>query len=391
MGECPFYLDFSFEAGSEVIQVKRKYNIPTEIIGEIGGVLKVALMFGMVYTIYNKAKKKSLIIKSVFSSRKKNRKNRVRQRRHGQAPNQSQNAEGSGKPQRVKFLLSRKSQKIAPPQVSKKVKQECFKAKLDFPYLVKKLNSLDFLQKIGLNEWTKKMLPQALLIKGLIESSTILRERFEALKKKAEERRVQEKSSKNHDLLNRSNGTQEQRLALAEHSSKEDSKQNSVSDSRKKEDQIKNLLKMFIESKIHGQPKNGSFSQKNRAETWSTDLVKVAEARDIQGITKSNHHRNKGILKSCSSRRVVKNETLKENPKPEIDPQQHYQNIQNSTQKKINQASMPQSLRKRPDQAPTGLKGRKKFGSSASLGRRILFKSRLTGSKIRKKSSAKKL
>ena len=68
---CFGYISLLFRGGSEVIQVKRQYNSPTQIIGEIGGVLKVALMFGMVYTIYNRMKKRLFITNTVFSSKKR--------------------------------------------------------------------------------------------------------------------------------------------------------------------------------------------------------------------------------------------------------------------------------------------------------------------------------
>ena len=70
-GGCYEYIALEYEGGSEVIQVKRQYHMPSEIIGEIGGLLKVALMFGMVYTIYNQARQKNFIIERIFSSEKK--------------------------------------------------------------------------------------------------------------------------------------------------------------------------------------------------------------------------------------------------------------------------------------------------------------------------------
>ena len=71
---CPEYIELVHRRGQVMIKVKRQYYSPTQIIGEIGGVLKVALMFVMVYAFYIKMRMKSFIIENVYS-RKNNREN----------------------------------------------------------------------------------------------------------------------------------------------------------------------------------------------------------------------------------------------------------------------------------------------------------------------------
>ena len=181
---CPAYIGLEFEGGAEVIQVERKYNLPTEIIGEVGGVLKVALMFGMVYTIYNKAKKKSFIIESVFSQQKNSKKNQVRERRFVQTREGSQSAERSGMPRRGIPSGGQPTRQSKTEKYTQKAKEECFKSNTGLTELIKNMNCLELIERLGVNEHSKKLLQQALFIKRLIEQSPILSERFEALKKK---------------------------------------------------------------------------------------------------------------------------------------------------------------------------------------------------------------
>ena len=67
---CQDYISLFLRGGSEVVRVKRLYNSPTQIIGEIGGVLKVALMVVMVYAIYNNMIKRTFVKERVFSQEK---------------------------------------------------------------------------------------------------------------------------------------------------------------------------------------------------------------------------------------------------------------------------------------------------------------------------------
>ena len=285
---CPSYSISEFSGGSEVIQVKRKYNLPTEIIGEIGGVLKVDLMFGMVYTIYNKAKKKSFIIESVFPRKNKRRRKKLRDKRSVRTRvEKSITKPGSGNPQRARFLPNKKSLRIVLKQHSEKVKEECFKSKIDLIEVIKNVNSLDILERLGLNEYSKTLLPQALFIKRLIEQSPVLKQQFDYLKKKSEEGKEQQKSTKNRQKTD-IDENQDKKLSPADLNSK----------AKEEENQIKNLLKIFIERQISGRPQEGLFASKNQAKSWSSNMGKIEDAEVKRKRFKGKKNGKKEILKS---------------------------------------------------------------------------------------------
>ena len=359
-GNCAQYVEFYFEAGNEVIQVLRKYNLPTEIIGEIGGVLKVSMMFGMVYTIYNQAKKKSFIIGSVFSRRKNSRKNQIRERRAHEGRDETRSTEGSNQPQRVRFLPKKQSRRMVPAGISQKAEEECFASKTDFPHLIKKVNSLDVLERIGLNEYSRKLLPQALLIKRFVDKSPILRERLKALIKASNQSTGQEKSTTIEE----------------------------------KNDQIKNLIKKFIQCQISQRPQNGVLTKKHEAKTkiWSSGLQEIPEAGEFIEKPKAKSIEKNGILKSRRLVKVERTKNREENSKPKVHSQKDSEKPDSLLKKKQNRYSRPSSQVSGPGQASVGLRVRKrKFGSSGSLGRRIVFKSRIHRSKIQKKSTTKNL
>ena len=376
---CPSYSVSEFSGGSEVIQVKRKYNIPTEIIGEIGGVLKVALMFGMVYTIYNKAKKKSLIIKSVFSSRKKNRKNQVREKRSVRTREHSRPFQGSANPHRAKYLPNKKShQRTVPTQHSQKVREESFKSKINLNEVIKNVNSLEILERIGLNEYSKALLPEALFIKRLIEQSPVLKQQFDYLKKKSEERGKKENPSKKQQNIEEIDENLHKKLNPVDLGSK----------THEKEDKMKNLLKLFVERQIGNRPQDGIFNSKNKTKRWSSGLGERMEPEVAHMMSKGQDIRKKEILKSQRLAAAKKNQSSEEKIwSSKIS--KNSQNAKSLTKEGLKTVSRPTSLCRRANHAPPGVRSRKRFGSTASLGRKILFKSRFSPRKIQKKRSTK--
>ena len=380
---CDTYVGFEYEAGTEVIQVKRKYTLPTEIIAEIGGVLKVCLIFGMVYTIYNQMKQKSFFIQGIFSKQGKTRINQVGARGPGYGREQTRSREALEEQGKIKFLPKSQSVLKSTPHHSQKVKEECFKSKTDIQELLQNVNCLDVLEHLGLNEWTKKMLPQALLIKRLIDKSPILRERFEASKKKKSKEKLRQEKRKNHSKIELKEN-QEKRLTQGEPSPKKDA--GLGSNFEQKKDQAKNLLKLFIKSQIYNRPKNGIFSQKNHMKIWLNGLGNNKEAEFNIDEPKYKSFGNKGILKSHRLSKAAENHKSEEKPKKtKIDSQQNLEKAK-SFPKSDHEESWLSSSVQTPKEASLGLRSRKRFGSSASLGRKIQVKSRFSPIKMKKKA-----
>ena len=181
---CPEYIELIHQRGNEMIHVKRQYYSPTQIIGEIGGVLKVALMFVMVYAFYIKMRMKSFIIERIFSGKKGSGKNNRRQKLWNQGKTENRKKETLVHPGRVKLLARSRSRISRGPQHSKKVKEECYRSVTCVSNLQNNINLLDLLENLTLNENSRKMLSQGILIKRMIMTSPKLRESYQAYRKK---------------------------------------------------------------------------------------------------------------------------------------------------------------------------------------------------------------
>ena len=397
-GVCAFYIAFEFEGGSEVIQVKRKYNLPTEIIGEIGGVLKVALMFGMVYTIYNQAKQKSSVIENIFSSQKKNRRSQVRTRRMMQGEEDSKKEQGSEKQGKIKFLPTNQSRSGPRHKNLRKLKEECFQSTTDFTKVIENVNYLDVLERLGLNELSKKLLQEAILIKQFIEKSPILRERFETLKIQPISQFSGEKST--NELPEQSEENSQEKGSSNPREDNKDDENNDKKHSgsplkvkrlvsfKENEEELKELFRTSIENLIRFTPQAEPSRSKIEAKFRESLHWVGQEVGLVDEIPPKKQFSKKGILKSRKPVEVARIERSEENSKHLVGSEEGIQDPKTGNQEQVKRLS---SVVKRPKQARSGLRGRKKFGSSASLGRKILFKSRFTNSKKHKKSTAKKL
>ena len=353
-GRCPEYMTFQLEGGSEVIQVKRQYHLPTEIIGEIGGVLKVALMFLVVYTAYNQAKKKSFIIERAFSQKKDT------------ANDQPKEKTGQGEPRqpqaRIKFL--RKSQsgtRSGQRQHSKRVKEGCFKSATDVTSLMKNLNFLGVLENLTLNEFSKKLLPQAILIKRIMSRSSMF-------------------GNYNHEPRRRE-GKNKSENKLPEKF--DENRTEKATELESQEDGLKVLKPTINRSDIH--------EQAQEAREWlKVFLTNQVNMRPVEGGERcKSQTKNRSISQGAKSEAEViyKAPELKRLENPENGTAQ----TPNSLQKNIEEASNTFSLSQSPKKTPMGQRSRRRnFGRKPSSGSRIFFKSRFSGSKFRKKSSSSK-
>ena len=260
--------------------------------------------------------------------------------------------------------------------------------------MITNVNYLDVMEKLSLNEWTKKMLPQALLIKRLVEKSPFLRERFADLTQKSTGR-FEQTEQKIH-LQEEFEKNNEKKPSLVQQSSQEELTPKPLFEIEEKRDKdFKNLLKFFIENQINlnYRSRRGLFTPKNEVKNWSSDLSKIEEDEVEVEMPKAKSLQKNAILKGGRASKEGKSLISQKCPRQKSDTQKIHDDKdkpQPLTKKVIKKLSRPDSLRRRPNQAPTGLRGRKRFGSSASRGRKILVRSRFSPSKLRKKSSAQR-
>ena len=405
IGGCPDYISFQLKGGSEVIQVKRQYNSPTEIMGEIGGVLKVALMFLMVYTIYNQAKKKSFIIESVFSRRKGEKADSQKGKEKAKAHSESGSGEGSGGPGRVKVVPKSVLRKGG-RQYSKKVKEECFRSATCFSNLLKNVNFLDLLESLALNEYSKKILPLAILVKRMIMKSPILREKYYAANKSPSSKdssshsgnpKSDPKSDPKSELpqgLGPKEGDneeeEEEKVAESEPLGKLDSAPssgvNTGSRSNDTAEEIKERLKIFIESQIYDRPlRKFSRGRRSRSEAKSrpSSFGVSPEAELLFNIPKAKEFGNN--RKVSLAMQSIKSEDVQSS----LESQRENQ-LQKPSQRRDSETSQLLSLSRRSKE-PSQRGGRSSrlssFSRRSSFGQKVLVKSRFKGSKGSKGSN----
>ena len=388
---CTMYMNFQFEGGSEVIQVKRKYTLPTEIIGEIGGVLKVALMFGMAYTFYNQAKKKAFVIESVFSGQKKktSRVNQVGPLRGISAKNGTGVKQGSGQEGRIKLIGRNQSLNRLDKNHQKAVDKECFESATCFSDLIENINYLDLIERLALNDLTKKMLPQAVLIRRLILETPSLQKRYHALKKGSKRHLSQEtrmNTSSEEFVENRL-----ERSSRSETISNEKGEKGSSSETKREpeidenQDKLNHLLKNFIESQINYPKQKGVRRFKIEAKYPQYLEVVKEEEEIVVEIRNTLNFDNNEIQTLCKAPEIVGKKSPQEGQKQRVGSQQDSEGCNSSSKKNINLPNRPGSLARKSSQALRGQRSR----SMASLRSRRLFKSRFSPSGLRKKNRTK--
>ena len=299
---CRDYISMVHRAGTEVIRVKRQYNSPVQIIGEIGGVLKVALMFAMVYPIYLQMRKRRFITEKIFSTKKLKTPHPQRAKILNQEEEQVSEKEEFKRLGRVK-VAPKPNRTKADHQYSNKVKEECFRSKTCFPNLQKNLNLVHLLEKITFNEFSKKMLPQAIFIKRMVLKSPQRREQFEAHKKRFMSRLRQKEQQKNH-----LSGQQDEREGEEEKESEQGELyspatifgMNTKSKETFNSDLIKKGLKLFLQKQLrmNNPPKNASKrlirakrQPRSRASNPEPEIISkipIAEKVESKEITEPN-------------------------------------------------------------------------------------------------------
>ena len=152
-------------------------------------------------------------------------------------------------------------------QNPKKVKEECYRSVTCFSNLQNNINLLDLLENITLNETSRKMLSQGILIKRMIMTSPKLRESYQAHRKRFKSslrrRENRDQDSKQLDRIEEEKEDENQ-------SKQGDQEQNDCdflaqigSDKILTDEKIKQKLKLLIESKLRGDH-DDSFSKKQR-------------------------------------------------------------------------------------------------------------------------------
>ena len=270
---CQGYISFLFQGGTEAIQVKRLYNSPTQIIGEIGGVFKVALMFGMVYMIYNRIMKRLFITNNVFHARIEDDVNeRISQFRR-KAQGEAGGIKESGRAGRSKVVPKKLTGRGSGGLHSTVVKRECFRSATSISNLMKTENILDLFENLTLNEFSQKLLPQAILIKRYFMRSSALREQYHASMKRFKNRFRREQAKK-HSKEEFGEYEEEKELEpeLKNHKATPLG-MNFSSKIPSQADVIKDQLRSYIESQLNGNP----WSDRPRSKIETKNLPKVVQ------------------------------------------------------------------------------------------------------------------
>ena len=305
---CEEYFNFILQGGSEVVSVKREYHSPLEIMGEIGGVLKVALMFVMVYTIYNQAKKRSFIIESIFSQKNKGGGATAKGNILSKEERQSRGGEDFWRRWRVKVAPISRSTRRSGRQHSKKVKEECYRSATCISNLLQNVNYLAVLESLTLNEHSKKLLSEVILIKRMIKTSPAFRERFNALKTRSNGNKNlkrpkgqspqgpdENEEEKENEHEKRENVDLEHSLGLSLRSKSQDSVE-----------AIRDRLKFLIENQMNSSPSNSQSRRKSEAKNRSQSQGVYLEEAMVFSISRAKNFGQKGIMNRSRASYVIK-------------------------------------------------------------------------------------
>ena len=186
------------------------------------------------------------------------------------------------------------------PQHSKVVKEECFRSATSISHLMKTMNFLDLFENLALNEYSKKLLPQAILIKQHIMNSSTLREKYYASKKRINNTEIHFKG----DF-----GENEEEK---ESESEEGGNDNHTLISEKKiatgidneYDDIKHSLRSYIQSHINMRALNNLSRRKTHAKSPPRSLEANPEAEIIFNIPKAKNYGQQGIMSRGSNKLI---------------------------------------------------------------------------------------
>ena len=148
--------------------------------------------------------------------------------------------------------------------------------------------------------------------------------------------------------------------------------------------------KLFIDSQIHGRPQKQFFSRKTLGKSRLSGLEPGKQPASMGGEEpKVKYFGGKEIPGRRKSSKLLQNLRAEEIRRLSIDSEFKKPN---SSPKPGDEGSQSSSFDRRSNQAQGGLRFRKKsFGSTASLGRKILIKSRFSPTKPRKESTTKQI
>ena len=152
---CSGYISLIYRGGSEVILVKRQYNSPFQIIGEIGGVLKVTLMLSMAYAFYLQMKKRSFVIESVFSRKKRKGEHYRAAKILNKNRKEIKKKDSVGVSRRISVQSTRQSRRRPGAPGLKEVREECFRSATCFKSLQENVNILEVLEDLTFNQLSK--------------------------------------------------------------------------------------------------------------------------------------------------------------------------------------------------------------------------------------------
>ena len=360
---CQRYVEFVFQAGSEVVQVKRQYNSPTQIIGEIGGVLKVALMLAMVYTIYNEAKKRLFITNAVFSSKKEDQNSKKRGKREARVQPAEESLGALRKKGKAKdaqrILVGRQNG----PQHSKEVKTECFRSATSVSRLIETENVLDLFENLTLSEDSKKLLPQAILIKQHIMKSPALRKQYYASKKNIENILNQKNHNRTkNEEFGESEG-EEEKVMEAEEQNQERKIEPKI---HSQDEKIREKLRLFIESQLTTKPQKNILRPRSQSRSRANSMESHKDPKITLKIPKTKQFTHQGILQRGLRNRM---RSLRPQQNPGVLSSQ-------------NSASSEKRLVKDDPESP--MRGSRKGSESrmSSFGQKILVKNHFKASRL---------
>ena len=267
--------------------------------------------------------------------------------------------------------------------------------------MVDNVNYLDLMEGLILNKYTKKLLPQAALMKRFIEKTPKTRERFYAISKdRPRENFGQQENSTNdppdekidenqpHKEFNDQEQKMKEEVEVVSRAPESEASSKKIQEN---EEEIKQLFRLFIENQISFRAGQDPLRGKTEAKKHQKSFQEINSPDKIieDSSAKNKKLGNDSILNQKTSK-VLKNQSSQEIGRPS-DALQNDSETPKSPQKSSNPGSKPPSPSKRPNRVPPGPRSRKRIiGRKSSLGsRKMLFKSKFSASGFRKKSSTK--
>ena len=176
-GGCQSYIGFNYNAKSETFMVRRSYKKGTTILGEFGGVLKLmTTVVFFIYSWYNSSKMTSYLIENVFY---KFRNDKNKDERVEEFFKKPKKAEKRNQVHTKRFAKKPSSNGID------SILKDCVRDRACVVDIMKKLNFVELLENMVLDEHQKEMIPAVLMkIKE--------REILEKMRKESQERALRE-------------------------------------------------------------------------------------------------------------------------------------------------------------------------------------------------------